>query len=200
MLLAVVALSTQCPASVQFTSPAPNVSISDIAQWAQKLLMMVKLDLDGVWRLVASCRQSPYLTWRHHYQQPHTLMVQCLCHSQTKIIWDWKLISPCPKACLSIFSRQTVKCEVWVCGLCQSYPWLSHHQRSTAAAQPWSWPRAARLITDQWSHNPGFGDTSTPRTRTIRSSAAAELCPSVLWLSDASTPPPAPAWPPRTKL
>ena len=80
MLLAVVALSAQCPASVQFTSPAPNVSISDIAQWAQKLLMMVKLDLDGVWRLVASCRQSPYLTWRHHYQQPHTLMVQCLCH------------------------------------------------------------------------------------------------------------------------
>ena len=71
MLLAVVALSAQYPASVQFTSPAPNVSISDIAQWAQKLLMMVKLDLDGVWRLVASCRQSPYLTWRHHYQQSH---------------------------------------------------------------------------------------------------------------------------------
>ena len=36
MLLAVVALSALYPASVQLTSPAPNVSISDIAQWAAK--------------------------------------------------------------------------------------------------------------------------------------------------------------------
>ena len=36
MLLAVVVLSTQYPGSVQFTSPAPNVSISDIAQCAAK--------------------------------------------------------------------------------------------------------------------------------------------------------------------
>ena len=151
-------------------------------------LNWIWMESGGWWHGVSSPHQCPYLTWRHHYQQSHTLMVQCHCHS---LRWNWKLINPTPvQKHVYLFSPgKLYKCEV--CRVVSKLPVVitspaAAQQQPTLVPAPGS---GSSLISDHTTRGLGTPSTRHYVLHHQVLTPAAELCPSVPWLSDASTPP-----------